>query len=293
MPEVKINKPHRKWTVLHTLQAQYENFVTLTVSRPTAVRYCKALEDFFSRFPDRSRPEEFTRRDVEDYRVIRLRDGITPRTINFTLGAVRSFWNWMTDMEVASWNPASQVKRLKEKEPAKKSLSIADQLQLQKGCFSWGDQALVALALTTGLRGETLAALLKSEVDFEQGRLVIPPEKMKTARSHETPLPEWVLDILKDSPEGRIFDGYARNANSIRYHWNCICRRAGVEPNGIRSARRSFATTLVRSGVDLGIVKDLMGHKNILTTSRYLTPADSATTRDAINRLPDPSKELK
>lgn len=278
----------KKKTELYRLQASFENYVTLTTSRNTAIRYCKSLEAFFSRFPDRERPEEFTRVDVEDFRIVRLREGISPRTINYDLSICRAFWNWLLDMERVTWNPVSQVKRLKEKEASKTSLSVSEQLELQKGCYSTLDRALVGLALSTGLRGETLSLLDKSEIDFERSCVTIPASKMKAGRNHEAPLPNWVLNILKLVPDGRIFEGYAKNAAGICYRWNQICRRVGIPPKGIRVARRSFATTLLRTGADLKLVQDLLGHKNIFTTSRYLTPADSETTRDAVNKLPVP-----
>ena len=279
-----------KRSELHDLQASFERYVTLTTTQRTAERYCKSLTSFFSRFPDRTKPEDFTRRDVEDFRIWRLRDGVSPRTINYELGVIRAFWNWMLQMERVAWNPVSQVKRLKEKEPLKTSLSVSEQLELQKGCFCWADRALVGVALTTGLRGETLASLEKSEINFERQSLNIPAAKMKTGRNHEIPIPEWVLRVLEEAPDGRIFEGYAKDAASIRYHWNAICRRAGIQPRGIRTARRSFATTLLRSGADLKLVQDLLGHKNISTTSKYLTPADSQTVRQAIDRLPIPKE---
>lgn len=271
---------------LYDLQAQYEHYISLTGTRQTARRYCACLTNFLSRFPDRERPEEFTRRDVEDYRIWRLREKVSPCTVNYEVAVLRAFWNWMRDMERVTWNPASQVKRLKEKDSPKQSLSVADQLQLEKGCFQWADRALVGLALTSGLRGETLVSLERSEIDFVEQRLVIPAEKMKAGRHHEIPLPARVLEILKECPDGRIFEGYAKNAAGLTYRWNCICRRAGIQLKGIRTARRSFATTLLRSGADLRLVQDLLGHRNIATTSRYLTPADSQTTRDAVNKLP-------
>lgn len=276
-----------KQTELHKLQAMFENYTTLTVSRPTAVRYAKSLEAFFTRFQDKSSPEEFTRRDVEDYRIFRIRDGLSPRTINYDLVVLGMFWKWMMNMDRVTWNPVANVKRLREKEAPKTALSIADQLKLREGAYSWADRALLALALTTGLRGETLAALERSEFDFENSRLTIPAEKMKAGRNHVVPLPAWVLEILKEAPDGRIFEGYARNAGSVRYRWNRICQRAGIPSTGIRTARRTFATTLLRSGADLRIVQDLLGHKNITTTSRYLCPADSGVVREAVERLPD------
>ena len=275
---------------LHDLQANYECYIKLTVSPTTSVRYGKALEAFFSRFRDKLHPEEITRRDAEDYRVIRLEEGLSARTINYELAVVRTFYNWLMQMERITWNPISQVKRLKEIESPKTSLNRSEQLALQKGCFCWGDRALTGLALTTGLRGETLASLEKSEINFEQRCLTIPAEKMKARRVHEIPLPTWVLEILSEAPEGRIFENYAKNANSLRYRWNRICARAGIQQRGIRLARRTFATTLLRAGTDLKIVQDLLGHRNILTTSRYLTTADNATTRAAIDKLPVPEE---
>jgi len=282
----------RRKTELYKLQATYENFVTLTVSRPTAVRYCRALDAFFSRFDDKDRPEQFTRRDVEDYRIIRLREGINPRTINYEITAVAAFWEWMRGMDRVTWNPATQVKRLKEKESSKSSLTVLQQMELLKGCYCWADRALLGLALSTGLRGETLSSLEKCEINFERQCLSIPASKMKTARNHEIPLPSWVIDVLKDAPDGRIFEGYAKNANSLRYRWNRICERVGIPSTGIRTARRTFATTLLRSGADLKLVQDLLGHRNIATTSKYLTPADSDLTRAAVERLPNPFGEL-
>lgn len=280
----------RKRSEMHDLQAMFERSIALTATPATANRYARALEVFFSHFTDYTEPEQFTRRDVEDFRIWRLREEISPRTINYEVGVARAFWNWLLLMERVTWNPASQVKRMREKEPPKTSLSIKDQMALQKGCYRWGDRCLVALALTTGLRGETLVALEKVDFDFELSRVVVPAAKMKTGRNHEIPLPTWVLTILDEAPDGRIFEGYARNSAGISYRWNTICRRAGIEPKGIRTARRSFATTLLRSGTDLKLVQDLLGHKNITTTSRYLTPADDQTIRDAVNRLPIPEE---
>jgi site-specific recombinase XerD len=94
-------------------QAKYENFVRNTTSRATALRYSVALTNFFQRFPEKKKPEMFFRLDIEDYKILRKRDGISPRTINYEVGVVRSFWNWLIEMSGQPYlNPASRVKRL-------------------------------------------------------------------------------------------------------------------------------------------------------------------------------------
>ena len=66
-----------------------------------------------------------------------------------------------------------------------------------------------------------------------------------------------------------------------------LIRRAGLEHNGLtpHGLRHHFGSQLVKAGVDVATIADLMGHSNISTTSVYLH-SDSAAKREAINQLP-------
>ena len=280
-----------KKTEIENLQAKFENYSFLTTSRATANRYGKALSAFLSKFQDKKSPDEFTRMDVEDYVLYRRKDGISGRGINYEIGIVRAFWNWMLRQDLVAFNPASTVRRQKEIEPERFSLTEAQQNELYRTSRVTKkplDALLVALVLTTGLRAETLIQLEKADVDFEVGTLRIPAVKMKAGRNHEVPLRLDVLDMLREIPEGRIFEGYARTAQTLSYRFNRVLQRAGISLRGLRLGRRSFATTLLRTGANLRMVQDLLGHKNISTTSRYLVTADTSQTREAINKLPNP-----
>lgn len=278
-------------TELHRQQSNYEQFVALTTSRATSVRYGKALEAFFSKFQDKRDPDEFSRPDIEDYLLYRRRDGVSAKTINFEVQVVRAFWNWMMRQETVAYNPCTTVKRLKEIEPERKILSELEQARLYQTAAATGvlhDALLVGLVLSTGLRAETLVQLEKSDVDFETGTLRISAVKMKARRNHDVPIRTEELEILRQSQEGLLFEGYAKNAKGLSYRFNRILRRAGINLRGLRLGRRSFATTLLRLGADLRMVQDLLGHRNISTTSRYLITADQEQTRVAIDRLPKP-----
>lgn len=283
-------------TRLYELQAKFENYVMLTASIRTARRYAQALTSFFSRFQEKRHPDEFTRTDVYDYSLLRLKDGLNPKTVNYEVQIVRAFWNWMLRMEEVTYNPAANVKRLKEVEPERPYITEEEQQRIYKAAEAMGgihNQLLVGLALSTGLRSETLAQLDQTDVDFENSALRIPGAKMKARRNHEIPLRAHELELIKQLPEGRLFEGYGKDARSLSYHFGRICKRAGVTANGLRTARRAFATGLLRHGADLRIVQDLLGHRNIVTTSRYLTPADSNTMRDAVMRLPNAPEQTK
>jgi len=276
-------------TKIHYLQAKYENYINLTASKNTSIRYAKALTAFFSRFGDKKTPDEFTRLEIEDFRVVRRREGISPTSINYEVQIVRGFFNWLIRMDEAQFNPCSKIKRLKEVEAVRQSLSEADQRKLYETAASTGkilDLLLIGLALSTGLRAETMYQLETSDVDFENSALRIPAAKLKARRNHEIPIRETELEIIRTLPEGRFFKDYARSAASISYKFSRICQRASIPLRGLRTARRTFATTLLRTGADLRLVQDLLAHRNIQTTSRYLTPADVTQTREAVARLP-------
>lgn len=275
---------------IHSLQSRFESYILLTTTRATAIRYAGALENFFRRFPDRFHPEDFTRVDIEDFKIYRRKDGVQPSTINYEVQIIKTFWNWLMRMDLVAYNPTSSVKRLKTKEPLRTSLTEEEQGRLYETAEATGnifDKLLVGLALSTGLRAETLSRLTDTDIDRTERCLRIPGEKMKAGRNLEIPLRQDVFDLIPIK-EGRIFEGYASNAKSLCYHFNKLLRRSGVALRGIRTGRRSFATTLLRNGADLKMVQDLLGHTNISTTSRYLTQADSKQVRGAIEGLPKP-----
>jgi len=56
----------------------------------------------------------------------------------------------------------------------------------------------------------------------------------------------------------------------IKKAFNGACDRVAIENLYFHDLRHTFATRLVRRGVYLIIVKQLMGHASIVTTQRYL-----------------------
>ena len=55
---------------------------------------------------------------------------------------------------------------------------------------------------------------------------------------------------------------------TVLYQWTKLCERAEVKC-GIHQLRHTTATELVNSGVGVGTVRQLLGHRNLQTTQRY------------------------
>jgi len=65
------------------------------MARVQPSRYARALWDFFSRFPQRKDPTRFYVTDVEDYKALKISEGLAANTVRGRLCILRTFFNWM------------------------------------------------------------------------------------------------------------------------------------------------------------------------------------------------------
>ena len=80
---------------------------------------------------------------------------------------------------------------------------------------------------------------------------------------------------------------YEDKTGSTPVYFNIVCPFMG---NGgpqwtLHKLRRTYATTLLRNGVDLRTVQRFMGHSDMNSTMRYLRPASSKETQAAVNAI--------
>ncbi len=105
------------------------------------------------------------------------------------------------------------------------------------------------------------------------------------------PLSVTALEVLrgwKDKTTGRglVFTHpkTGKKFDQIREFWNSAKRRANVNNFRWHDLRHTFASRLVMAGVDLNVVRELMGHSDLKMTLRYAHLAPEAK-RKAIDLL--------
>ena len=98
---------------------KYETFLFRTAPLATYQRYTRALDKLFSNFEGKRFIYEFRRADIEDFKQQRLKDGVSPKTVNIELSCIRSFFDFNLRMNAdgAFINPARGVR---VKMPSKK-----------------------------------------------------------------------------------------------------------------------------------------------------------------------------
>jgi len=131
------------------------------------------------------------------------------------------------------------------------------------------------VALNTGMRKGEIFKLKWQNVDFDRREIRIP--ESKSGRERKIPINsnlyhELYGQRLQDGQNEYVFvnPGTGEPYVDIKRSFDTACKRAGVEDLRFHDLRHTFATRLARRGVDLVLVKELMGHASIVTTQRYL-----------------------
>jgi site-specific recombinase XerD len=161
----------------------------------------------------------------------------------------------------------------------------------------WGERdypdhltPMVLLSLNTGLRYGELAGLDWSAIDLRARVLTVTGRTAKGAKSRQIPLNAEAVVVLERWREqgkrkGLLFtNGGGERIGTVKTAWIAVLEAAEIEGFRWHDLRHSFASKLVQRGVDLAVVRELLGHGDFALTLRYshLQPGQKA---DAVARL--------
>ena len=249
----------------------------------TLRRYEKVLEHFERILGKRKFVEAITRADIDDYKTARSKEysqqhpnrKITPRTINFEVSVLRTFFYFLiNERGLQMENPCARFKALKDqKQKAGRKPPTYSQEELDKlfaACSDFEKTAFATLLLT-GLREQELYYLAWPDVDLRN------PEKATvrvTAKSAEgfspkdyeeraIPIPKDLADLLKKLPrtsEWVFPNAKGRQITHLLRKLKDIADRAGIKHATLHKFRHTYATRLLESGCDIVTVQRLMGH---------------------------------
>lgn len=149
------------------------------------------------------------------------------------------------------------------------------------------DRAIILLAFDTGLRGIDIRNLCFTDIDWNQGKVLIRQSKT----NHPLLLPlgpkvmnaiaEYILHARPESGYKEIFlttkapikplgnSRYAFSGISDKYFSDSHIEK--IPGRGFHSLRRTFAVELSEAGVPLETISQLLGHKSIEEDKPYLS----------------------
>lgn len=140
---------------------------------------------------------------------------------------------------------------------------------------------MVLLVLNTGLRRGECFTLDWCDVDFEKSMLTVRADNAKSAKTRRVPLNAEAHRVLKSWREtnakgnGLVFPGEnGEKMVTIKTAWGNLMRVTGISDFRFHDLRHHFASMLAMKGVDLNLIRELLGHADYATTLRYAHVGD-------------------
>lgn len=220
----------------------------------------------------------------------RLGRGVAKGTMQTERDCYRAFFGFLVEDGHRSDDPSLRLPKIRAPRgrPRPYSQEQIDAL-LRSGSYR-RTRAMILLACYQGFRASEVAAVHASDIDAGErtirvrgkgGKVVFLPLHPTIAELAPTMGSEWWFPARRGAP-GHI------NSRSVSDLMTRAKRRAGITNEKLtgHSLRHAYGTTLVRAGVDLRTVQELMRHESLATTQIY-TLIDDEQLRAGIVRLPE------
>jgi integrase len=231
------------------------------------------LEKYFGN----RRISEITNWDAEKLKA-ELSNSRAPATVNRLLGNARHMFSMAMKWEDLPKNPFAGVKLLRVPEVKERILTSDEEAQLLGACDRVRGphlKPLIVMAVNSGMRRGELLGLTWGQIDLDQRVIHVQNSKTKSS-NRRIPMNETVwglLNVLKTKRQGDlVFPSHRREGHPFRdpkVAFRKAVRLSGIPHIRFHDLRHTFATRLIRAGVDLITVQQLLGHAKITTTARY------------------------
>lgn len=281
------------------LEALKKDFLEyLEIERGRSLKTVENYDRYLTRFLNNTKskkPGNITDEIVRKYRLELNRSGLSKKTQNYYLIALRMFLKYLARKKVKSL-PAERIELAKQEKHDIGLISSEELLRLLdapdgrtlKGAR---DKAILEMLFSTGLRVSELCALSRYH-DWKKDEITVRGKGGRVRLVFLSPRAKEAvkryLDKRGDLDEA-LFVGVDRGAQSAKRSSESlrldrrsivrIVKRAAQEAGIDRrvtphTLRHMFATDLLENGADLRSVQELLGHANVSTTQIYTHVTD-------------------
>jgi integrase/recombinase XerD len=178
--------------------------------------------------------------------------------------------------------------KLRRRRPKRvpKVLSIHDIQRLVDACKWKRDRAIVLTLTDTGVRAMELVTMTVGNIDLDAGWIHVRQGKGRKGRI--VPLSEQTAQAIRryfakrgepgdDEPAWVSAEtGTALTDSGLRQRLKRLGRKAGVKNANPHTLRRTFATHALINGMDIYMLREIMGHNDITVLRHYLAFAPAA-----------------
>lgn len=211
------------------------------------------------------------------------RPGYAQWTRSTYYGHLRSYFLWAAETGIVQADPMARMRRPKPGPSVPRPLTPAQVRLVLDSATKWNMRAWLRLGLYAGLRAHEIAKICGQDVTKDQLWVV-----GKGGHGAYVPCHPMIWGLaLNMPPDGLWFPSRGATGHVSSMTISTMTSRlfaANGITGSIHRCRHTFATELLRAGVNVRVVQTLMRHASLNSTMRY-TAVDEAERRDAIALL--------
>jgi integrase len=241
---------------------------------------------------------KLTALNIERFLTAQLDKGLARATVD------KHFWTLHKALDRAvSWgkiarNPADQVEKPGQQDSCVRSFDVTEQSRIIGRAAGTWQHGPILVALGTGMRRGEIVALRWRDVDLEAGVVAVRGSieesstgvEMGAAKTdasvRRVRIPESIVEFLRDHrakqrqlagavstyrDRGFVFprdDGEMKRPSTVTDGFSRLCVALEIEGGHFHCLRHTFATEMLRAGVPVKVVSEMLGHASVATTLR-------------------------
>lgn len=223
-------------------------------------------------------------KEIEEFKNDLTENGYTAKSVSRKLNSIKNFFSFLKDEGKVAVDPSGEVKHPKYENDIPKILKPIEYRSLRDACRNdIRASAIVELMLQAGLRIKEIENLKIEDVK-ENGIIVEsyeshPQREVPLNNSAKVALKRYLDEVRADNSKNKnVFitkTGRVLLARNIRSLLNRYFNKADIKGIKVNDLRNTFIVFQLKAGVPLDVVSQVVGHKRISTTEKYLELIDT------------------
>ena len=227
--------------------------------------------------------KQITETDIDAFKEQLTQNDYTAKSISRKLNSIKNFFSYLKNEKIIETDPSLEVKHPKYENDLPKILKPVEYRSLRDACRNDSRAtAIVELMLQAGLRIKEIENLkldnIKDNDILIESYESHPVRNVPLNNSAKTALQKYLSDGRYPTRSKNVFvtkTGKTLLARNIRSLLNRFFIKADIKGIKVNDLRNTFIVFQLKSGVPIDVVSQVVGHKRISTTEKYLELIDS------------------
>ena len=227
-------------------------------------------------------------------RIVRsmVSDGLGTSSMKQMLSVATMLSTYAVQNDIIPKNYATGIVLPKEEKKEKEIFTDMEIRKIEKAAGKTPDADRVLILIYTGLRIQEFLNLTKFDVDLKT-KIITGGIKTDAGRNRIIPIHPKILPhikrLCKNAPESFLTPSndpaVPLGQQVFRKHFYKALKAMEIERKNPHRCRDTFATMMARAGVNVNVIKEVMGHSNYAFTADKYTHMDTQTLIKQIEQV--------